>query len=93
VKACAFDARHVLLGNQAGVVAPIVVPTMLAREHTIVGLNGFRIAEADQHRLMRACLTDLASGILTPNVGEVFGLEHASAAYRRTGAGRVVLTV
>lgn len=92
IKACAPDARHVLLGNQAGVVAPIVVPLMLLREHTIVGLNGFRISEQEQHRLMQASLTDLASGVLTANVGAVFGLDDAPTAYGRTGPGRVILT-
>jgi len=93
IKACALDARHVLLGNQAGVVAPIIVPTMLLREHTIIGLNGFRISEAEQRRLMTASLHDLAAGVLTADVGAVFALQDAANAYARTGPGRVILTV
>lgn len=69
--------------------APILVPMMLLREHTIVGLNGFRISEEDQHRLMEASLADQVSGVLTADIGGVFGLGDAAEAYMWNAYGRV----
>ena len=64
---------------------------MLLREHTIVGLNGFRISEEEQHRLMEASLADQVSGVLTADVGAVFGLGDAVVAYRSGSLGRTIL--
>ena len=93
IRSSAPDAIHVLAGNQAGAMAPILVPMMLLREHTIVGLNGFRITEEEQHRLMEASLADQVSGVLTADVGAVFGLEDAVEAYDAGIMGRCVLVV
>jgi NADPH2:quinone reductase len=92
IRSSAPDAIHVLAGNQAGAMAPILVPMMLLREHTIVGLNGFRITEEEQHRLMEASLADQVSGVLTADIGAVFGLRDSVEAYQAVAIGRVVLT-
>jgi len=65
---------------------------MLLREHTIVGLNGFRISEEEQHRLMEASLADQVSGVLTADVGAVFGLGDAAEAYQAVAIGRIVIS-
>jgi hypothetical protein len=65
---------------------------MLLREHTIVGLNGFRISEDEQHRLMEASLADQVSGVLTADIGAVFGLGDAAEAYKSVTNGRVVIS-
>ena len=93
IRSSAPDAIHVLAGNQAGAVAPIVVPMMLLREHTIIGLNGFRISEDEQHRLMQASLADQVSGVLTADIGAVFPLAEAPQAYQSAASGRVVLSM
>ena len=90
VQALLGDAIHVLAGNQAGAMAPILVPMMLLREHTIVGLNGFRISEENQHRLMEASLADQVSSVLTADIGAVFGLHDAAKAYVAPVKGRTV---
>jgi len=93
IRSSAPDAIHVLAGNQAGAMAPILVPMMLLREHTIVGLNGFRISEEEQHRLMEASLADQVSRVLTPCPMVQFHFQDAEDAYASPFPDRVVLVV
>jgi len=93
IRSSAPDAIHVLAGNQAGAMAPILVPMMLLREHTIVGLNGFRISEEEQRRLMEASLVDQVSGVLTPCPMVQFHFADAEEAYASPFPDRVVLVV
>jgi hypothetical protein len=63
------------------------------REQTTAGLNGFRISEEEQHRLMEASLADRVSGVLTADVGAVFVLGDAAEAYGSEVFSRVVLGI
>jgi hypothetical protein len=49
--------------------ARILASVTLLRGRTHAGLNGVRIIEEEQHRLMEASLADQVSGVLTADVG------------------------
>jgi NADPH:quinone reductase len=90
ISAGGHRCRHVLVGFPGGVTAPLMLPSMLLREHRLMGFNLYATASERLAAATREAISDIATGVVAPRIKARFPLASAAEAYRSVGGDRVL---
>jgi NADPH:quinone reductase len=83
--------RHVAVGYAAGPVTELRLPSLMVREHRLLGFNAHRTPIAGLREAAVRALDDLASGTVSVAPARSFPLDDVAAAYVHAGPGRALL--
>jgi NADPH:quinone reductase len=83
--------RHILVGFSGGVTAPLSLPSMLLREHRLMGFNLYATPQVRLASATVEAIADLTSGVVMPRIKARIPLAEAAAAYAAVGGDRVLL--
>lgn len=86
-----YRSRHVVLGYSAGREVSLGVPSLLQREHQLMGLNVFATNPAVFRQAHEQAMDDLLQQRVRPRIAPPFSLQDAARAYAAVGGPRVVL--
>lgn len=79
--------RHVVIGYAGGVEVALPLPTLLLREHRLLGFNMHATPLPAARQVATAALNDLAIGTFTPTIAERAALEQAPRLLTEAPAG------
>jgi NADPH:quinone reductase len=83
--------RHVTVGYAAGPIAELHLPSLMVREHRLLGFNAHRTPIEQLREAAGRALDDLATGTVTVAPARSFPLDDVAAAYAHAGPGRALL--